>query len=222
MLFWRCSQILSQQQKHACRFSCHKMLLLIKITIVPMTAPIHILRPILFRLVQGGVLTRLHSRLLQALQNPAAEDVLELAIPQLLFDPSTSPYASFRESIVRHLFHHNTLLRLRLKLAITDFCWVGSFLFPPLFYLCPGSFILPNSIAAQRSASNPENKNEYATVVQDLLKAISHHVLGILVRHINLVADLLTRKLPNTQPIRCLSCTGRTVQEMTCHLCGAL
>src|SRR5579863_4953985 len=101
----------------------------------PMTAPIHVLRPILFRLAQGGVLTRLHVRLLQDLQNLAAEDVTEFTIPQVLLYPSTLPHASFRESIVRHLFHSNTLLRLRLKLAITDFCWVGLFLFPPLCFI---------------------------------------------------------------------------------------
>jgi len=48
----------------------------------------------------------------------------------------------------------------------------------------------------QRSASNPENKNEYGAVAQDLLRAISHRVLGILVQHINLVAHFLTRRLP--------------------------
>jgi len=133
----------------------------------PMTVPIHILRPILFRLVQGGVLTRLHSRLLQTLQKVAADDALGFAAPHLLFDPSTSPYASFRESIVRQLFQNGALLRLRLKLAITDFCW--------------------------RSTSTPENKNEYGAVAQDLLRAISHRVLGTLVQHISLVANVLTR-----------------------------
>jgi general transcription factor 3C polypeptide 4 len=100
----------------------------------PMTAPIHILRPILFRLVQGGVLTRLRSRLLQTLQNSAADDALGFVAPHLLFDPSTSPYAPFRESIVRQLFQNGALLRLRLKLAIADFCWVGSLLSPPLCF----------------------------------------------------------------------------------------
>jgi hypothetical protein len=95
-----------------------------------MTASIHILRPILFRLVQGSVLTRPHLHLLQTLQNSAAQDVLEFAMPHLLFNPSTSPYATFRESIVRQLFHNDGLLRLRLKLAITDFCWVGPLLSP--------------------------------------------------------------------------------------------
>ncbi len=94
--------------------------------IVPGTAPIHTLRPILFRLVQDGVLARVHSQLLQALQGTAAEDSMELLIPHLRLDSSISPYASFRESIVRQLFGDDTLLRLRLKLAITDFCWVRS------------------------------------------------------------------------------------------------
>ena len=98
-------------------------------TIVLRTAPIHILRPILFRLVQHGVLLRVHSQLLQALQGIATEDSLEFLTPHLCLDSSTSPYASFRESIVRHLFGNDTLLHLRLKLAITDFCWVRSSLF---------------------------------------------------------------------------------------------
>ena len=47
----------------------------------------------------------------------------------------------------------------------------------------------------QRS-SNPENKDEYGAVAQDLLRAISHRVLGTLIQHINLVAQFLTRRLP--------------------------
>lgn len=93
------------------------------------TAPIHTLRPILFRLVQDGVLPRVRFQLLQALPGTAAEGSLELPIPQLCLNSSTSPYAAFRESIVRQLFGNDTLLRLRLKLAIADFCWVRSSLF---------------------------------------------------------------------------------------------
>jgi general transcription factor 3C protein 4 len=99
------------------------------VTIVLGTAPIHTLRPILFRLVQDGVFPRVHSQLLQALPGTAAEDSLEFLIPHLYLDSSTSPYASFREGIVHQLFGNDTLLRLRLKFAITDFCWVRSSLF---------------------------------------------------------------------------------------------
>jgi general transcription factor 3C protein 4 len=107
-----------------------RMLPLISITTIVLgTAPIHTLRPILFRLVQHGVLLRVHSELLQALRGTAAEDFLEFLTPHLCLDSPTSPYASFRESIVRQLFGNDTLLRLRLKLAITDFCWVRSYLF---------------------------------------------------------------------------------------------
>lgn len=101
------------------------MLLLISAaTLAPGTAPIHTLRPILFRLIQGGVLPRVHTQLLQALQRTAEEDSSELLIPHLHLHSSISPYASFRESIARQLFGSDALLRLRLKLAITDFCWV--------------------------------------------------------------------------------------------------
>ena len=98
-------------------------------TIAPGTAPIHTLRPILFRLIQGGVLSRVHSQLLQALQRTAAEDSLEPLTPHLHLDSSISPYSVFRESIVRQLFGSDALLRLRLKLAIADFCWVRPSLF---------------------------------------------------------------------------------------------
>ncbi|KAI9510017.1 putative zinc-finger of transcription factor IIIC complex-domain-containing protein [Russula earlei] len=136
-------------------------------TIAPGTAPIHTLRPILFRLVQGGVLTRLHSRFLQALRRSASESHLEIAIPPLIFTSSASPRPLFRTSIVRQLFGDDTLLRIRLKLAIADFCW--------------------------RLSSSPENRNEFGTVARDLMSAISHRVLGILVQHIDFVAHLLTR-----------------------------
>lgn len=186
----------------------------------PMTAPIHILRPILFRLSQGGNLARLHSRLVQDLQNLAAEDVTELPIPHLLLDSSISPHVSFRESIVRQLFHSNALLRLRLKLAVTDFCWVGLFLLSPLCFYPDllNLHVLSNPTATQRSASNSENKNEYGAVAQGLLRAISHRILGTLVWHMNLVAHLLTRKLPDFLPFYRLS----SVQETICHLCCVL
>jgi hypothetical protein len=190
----------------------------------PMTAPIHILRPILFRLAQGSDPARLHSRLVQGLQNLAAEDVTEFSIPHLLLDPSNSPHVSFRESIGRQLFHSNALLRLRLKLAITDFCWVGLFLLSPLCFY-PGLSnlrVLPNPTAAQGSASNSENKNEYGAVAQGLLRAISHRVLGTLVRHMNLVVHLLTRKSLDSLLLHRLSCTGGTLQETTYRLCCAL
>ena len=93
------------------------------------TAPIHTLRPILFRFVHDGVLPRVHSQLLRALQGTAAEVSLEFPIPHLCLDSSSSPHVSFRESILRQLFGNDNLLRLRLKLAITDFCWVRYFLF---------------------------------------------------------------------------------------------
>ena len=113
------------------------MLPLIRVaTTVLGTAPIHSLRPILFRLVHDGVLPRVHSQLLKALQGPATEASLEFLIPHLCLDSSTSSYASFRESIVRQLFGNDNLLRLRLKLAITDFCWVRSSRFPS-FRLLP-------------------------------------------------------------------------------------
>ncbi|SRR6266478_3601364 len=164
-------------------------------TIVLGTAPLHTLRPILFRLGQDGVLPRVHSRLLQALRGTSSEDSLEFLIPLLRLDSSTSPHASFRESIVRQLFGDDTLLRLRLKLAIADFCWVRpSFSVPSLLLSTLIEFTRP--LAVQRSTSSLKNRGEYGEIARDLLGTISHRFLKILLQHINLVEHLLTRKLP--------------------------
>jgi general transcription factor 3C polypeptide 4 len=112
----------------------------------PGTAPIHTLRSILLRLGQDGVLTRLHSRLPRALQNTVGGDVMELAIPSQLGDSSSSSYALFRENITRRLFGSDVLLQLRLKLAITDFCWVRTFL------LSPSQSCFPSSLSPYKLA----------------------------------------------------------------------
>lgn len=177
-----------------------QMIPLIRVAaIVCGTAPIHTLRPILFRLVQGGVLARLHTSLLKVLKESTAEDLQEFAVPRLFLDSSTPPYTAFREGIVRHLFGSNALLRLRLTLVITDFCWVRSFPLSFVLCFCLGSSnfrIRPDP--SQKSASGPENQSEYGTVAQYLLSAISHRVLAILVQHIDRVSHFLTRKLPPT------------------------
>lgn len=190
------------------------------------TAPNHTLRPVLFRLGQSGVLMRLHSRLLRALQNPVGGDLVELAILPQPGDSSSSSYALFRENITRQLFGSDVLLQLRLKLAITDFCWVRAFLLPRSLSCFPGllsPYIRPYSIGAmQRSATSPEMQNEYGAVARGLLSVVSYRVLGALVRHIGTVGHLLTRKLSTTRPVLRLNCAAGIVQGMICHLCCGL
>jgi len=90
------------------------------------------------------------------------------------------------------MFGSSALLRLRLRLAITDFCWVRSHTAPLLPWFINSS----HPIAMQKSAQSLESRNEFGAVAQDLLSAISYRVLGILIQQIDLVAHLLTRKLP--------------------------
>lgn len=91
------------------------------------TVPAHLLRPLLFRLGQDGVLTRLHPRLLRALDNPITDDYLELKMSPQLGDPSGPAYGEFGERVTRRLFGSDTLLQVRLMLAIANFCWVRFF-----------------------------------------------------------------------------------------------
>lgn len=80
----------------------------------------------------------------------------------------------------------------------------------------------------QRLTSSSENQNEYGAVARDLLGTISHRILGTFLRHISLVAHLLTRKLPTTHSACALSevCPGNDlsfVQRLViqCMLPGA-
>ncbi|KAI9440782.1 putative zinc-finger of transcription factor IIIC complex-domain-containing protein, partial [Lactarius indigo] len=136
-------------------------------TTAPGTAPAHILRPLLFRLSQGGVLTRLHPRLLQALHRPVTDDCLELTMSPQIGDPSGPAYLEFSEGITRQLFGSDTLLQLRLMLAIANFCW--------------------------ELAPSPEMRGEYGEVTRYLFAIISHRVLRAFVRQIDCVVHLLTR-----------------------------
>jgi hypothetical protein len=64
--------------------------------------------------------------------------------------------------------------------------------------------------AVQRSAPSLENRTEYGAIARDLLGTISHRILKIFLQHINLVAHLLTRKLPTD-----------TAQDI-CHLSSSV
>ncbi|KAI9451937.1 putative zinc-finger of transcription factor IIIC complex-domain-containing protein [Lactarius psammicola] len=131
------------------------------------TAPTHILYPLLFRLGRDGVLTRLHPRILQALHSPVADDCLELILSPQLSEPSSSAYGEFCESATRRLFGNDTLLQLRLMLAIANFCW--------------------------ELAPSPEMRSEYGEVARYLLNIISHRILRVFVRLIDCVVPFLTR-----------------------------
>ncbi|KAH9066910.1 hypothetical protein EDB87DRAFT_1672110 [Lactarius vividus] len=131
------------------------------------TAPTHILRPLLFRLSQDGVLTRLHPRLLQALHSPVADDRLELTMSPQFGDSSSPAYLEFSENITRQLFGSETLLQLRLMLAIANFCL--------------------------ELAPSPEMRGDYREVARYLLGIISYRILRAFVRQIDCVAHLLTR-----------------------------
>ncbi|KAI0294320.1 transcription factor IIIC subunit delta N-term-domain-containing protein, partial [Multifurca ochricompacta] len=125
------------------------------------------------------ILTRLYPRLHQACKILRARAIfwnspLPPPPPPTLFgDPSSgfgfgSSYRRrFCDGITRRLFGSDVLLRLRLKLAIADFCW--------------------------KSTSNPEIQREYETIARGLLNAISHRVLGALIQEIASAIDLLTR-----------------------------
>ncbi len=165
-------------------------------TIVSGTAPTHILRPLLFRLGQDDVLTRLHPRLLQALHSPVAADCLELTMSPQLSEPSGPAYGGFSESATRRLFGSDTLPRLRLMLAIANFCWVRFFRIPPYRY----PYLL--FYVVQELSPSPEMRSEYGEVTRYLLSIISHRILRAFVRQIDCVVHLLTSKPPVSRSLR--------------------
>ena len=163
-------------------------------TTVSGVAPTHLLRPLLFRLGQDGILTRLHPHLLRALRSPVADDCLKLEMSPQLGDPPGRTYGEFSESVTRRLFGSDTLLRLRLILAIANFCWVRSF---RILSLSPLQHILMQDLAP-----SPEMRSEYGEVKRHLLGIISHYILSVIVRQIGCVVHLLSGKPPNVQRLR--------------------
>ena len=194
MLYWRCLRRPSQRRKHARRLLQLSSLGLTNVpTIVSGTAPTHILRPLLFRLGQDGVITRLHPRLLQTLHSPVADDCLELTISPQLGDSSGSPYGKFSESVTHWLFGSDTLLQLRLMLAIANFCWVR--------FIMSLSLSLPIVHVMQELAPSPQMRSEYGEVTRYLLSIISHRILRTFVRQIDCVVHLLASKPPVAQSL---------------------
>jgi hypothetical protein len=102
-------------------------------------ASIHLLRPILIHLRVNEMTPRLHTCLMDLLQSqPIDDDSFNLVIPSTpaTFDPQLRD--SFRRSLGQHLFGWDVLLSLRLRLAITDFCWVSpNTCFPRISGLMP-------------------------------------------------------------------------------------
>ncbi|THH15736.1 hypothetical protein EW146_g4774 [Bondarzewia mesenterica] len=132
------------------------------------SAPIALLRPLFFHLQNRGRLYELQPRILEILRNTPVNE------PHSFLDPVTSDQLtddarkSIRRSLTQHLFGYNSLLSLRLRLAVADFCW--------------------------KNAASPQAQAECGAVAQGLLNTISHRNLSTFVMHLRACAALLTQK----------------------------
>lgn len=132
-------------------------------------SPLHLLRPILFRLQNRAVFDRLRKRTLEILLAGYAGPTLANPADDLqCYTGPVNPQlrANFRTSITRSLFGCDTLFSLRLRLALADFIW--------------------------KTSEQPHEREECGVVAQTLLNAISHRVQKTLLRHIIAVAGCLT------------------------------
>lgn len=66
----------------------------------------------------------LHHRILKALEVPPEDDGLSLVVQPWSEDLTPHIRSHFRRNLEEHLFGSDSLLSLRLRLALADFSWV--------------------------------------------------------------------------------------------------
>ncbi|KAJ7621363.1 putative zinc-finger of transcription factor IIIC complex-domain-containing protein [Roridomyces roridus] len=133
-------------------------------------APAHLLRPFFFNLTSKK-LNKLHARVLALLSVPSssAEENVDHSrnIDIAPWSGGLQPEMrrEFRQSLARHLFGWDEMLRLRMKLSMADFAWKGS--------------------------DSDEKRILCGGVAQTVLNQISHRILRTVVRHLTAVAGCL-------------------------------
>ncbi|KXN82242.1 Putative transcription factor tau subunit sfc9 [Leucoagaricus sp. SymC.cos] len=131
--------------------------------------PLFLLRPYLFHFTNRSRLNELHTQILSILDIPPDTEDYSLLI-EIPPCPDTTLLDSgvrkrFRDSVTRHLFGYDALLRLRLRLSVADFTW--------------------------KISDSEEKRVTCGVVAQRLLNAISHRCLRTILRHIGAVISLL-------------------------------
>lgn len=90
-------------------------------------APIALLRPIFFHISRSRNFGDLRGQILQVLQEPTLDESQAMVINRMTGTLDAETRLDFRKSLARHLFGWNYILRMRMKLAVADMCWVGAF-----------------------------------------------------------------------------------------------
>ncbi|KAI6010591.1 transcription factor IIIC subunit delta N-term-domain-containing protein [Pisolithus marmoratus] len=129
--------------------------------------PAHLLRGIFLHLAD----TTRFERLCRALLNLLEHDIQEDPSTTVIIPEWTRPYSEeikirLRKSFATHFFGWDSLLSIRMKLALADECWK----------LC----------------RDAQMRNDCGQVARTQLAAISHRVLRILVRHLTAIVTTLS------------------------------
>ncbi|KAF9449875.1 hypothetical protein P691DRAFT_727240 [Macrolepiota fuliginosa MF-IS2] len=127
--------------------------------------PLGILRPYLFRLNNKTKLNKHHAQILQVLRVSHEEQFLTINIPPCTTSLSDEVKRRFRGSLSRHLFGHDALASLRIRLALADFTW--------------------------KLSDIGENQRACGLIARGILNAISHSSLHTIIKHLDAILDLL-------------------------------
>ncbi|KAJ3872669.1 putative zinc-finger of transcription factor IIIC complex-domain-containing protein [Lentinula edodes] len=133
-------------------------------------APLHHLRPIFFHLRQRARLARLHDRLLEILEigdNEGGTEQPHQNTTNAYQDPMNI-HLDLRNSLKRHLFGDEQLMRLRMKLSLTDFAW-------------------------KLSSLDTIKQSQYGAIAQRLLARISHQNLIVVIQHLIGIINVIGR-----------------------------
>ena len=130
-------------------------------------------------------LNRVLPQLLQVLESPEPDDPAMTIVNPWTGDFVPEMRMAFRRQLMTHLFGWDSLVALRLKLAIADFCWVCS----PIPYRA----LHPPIQNMQKNLKDSGSQENCGKVAQTLLNSISHKVLRIILSFLTAVISVLTR-----------------------------
>ena len=89
------------------------------------STPLHQIRPLLLHLCSTGRFAEVCPRLLEVLDQSPQDESPAVSVPPSSQGIGAERQRQLRESLVTHLFGWNGLLSLRMRLSISDMCWVG-------------------------------------------------------------------------------------------------
>ncbi|TFK20065.1 hypothetical protein FA15DRAFT_759627 [Coprinopsis marcescibilis] len=128
--------------------------------------PLNLLRPTFMRLQNRSIYETHRESALNLIHAPIQDHTLNIDIPKLEIGLNEQVRSEFRQSLQSHLFGWSEIISLRMRLSVADFIW--------------------------KYSGTEEQRNKCGEIAQEILNAISHRNLRVLIRHLAAVVSALS------------------------------